>query len=92
MSDSPGDRNHSKFTNSLAIRFSESIFYLWSSFCKFVCTTDSAKCKWNMVTAYETSKLIKNPCMQADHYARDSLIIISSGFQTTTSDAFNPAS
>lgn len=45
-----------------------------------------------MVTAHETSKLIGNPDTQADHCARDSLVVISTGFQTTTSDAFNPAS
>lgn len=33
-----------------------------------------------MVTAHEMSKLIGNPGMQADHYARDSLVAISTGF------------
>lgn len=45
-----------------------------------------------MVTAHEASNLVGNPDMQADHYARDSLGVISIGFQATTSDAFNPAS
>lgn len=50
------------------------------------------KSQWNMVTAHEASNLVGNPDMQADHYARDSLGVISTGFQATTSDAFNPAS